>query len=57
MKVGIITFHNGSNYGAALQSFALQEAEKKYATMFILSIMIIILYLKVLIEYVSDFPY
>lgn len=29
MKVGIITFHNGSNYGAALQSFALQEAEKK----------------------------
>lgn len=29
MKVGIITFHNGSNYGAALQCFALQEAEKK----------------------------
>lgn len=29
MKVGIITFHNGSNYGAALQSFALQEVEKK----------------------------
>ena len=29
MKVGIITFHNGSNYGAALQAFALQEAEKK----------------------------
>ena len=25
-KVGIITFHNGSNYGAALQTFALQEA-------------------------------
>lgn len=25
MKVGIITFHNGSNYGAALQAFALQE--------------------------------
>lgn len=29
MKVGIITFHNGSNYGAALQAFALQEAEKE----------------------------
>ena len=29
MKVGIVTFHNGSNYGAALQCFALQEAEKK----------------------------
>ena len=29
MKIGIITFHNGSNYGAALQSFALQEALKK----------------------------
>lgn len=28
MKVGFITFHNGSNYGAALQAFALQEAEK-----------------------------
>lgn len=25
MKIGIITFHNGSNYGAALQTFALQE--------------------------------
>lgn len=25
-KVGIITFHNGSNFGAALQTFALQEA-------------------------------
>lgn len=25
-EVGIITFHNGSNYGAALQTFALQEA-------------------------------
>ena len=25
-KVGIITFHNGSNYGAALQTYALQEA-------------------------------
>lgn len=25
-KIGIITFHNGSNYGAALQAFALQEA-------------------------------
>lgn len=24
-KVGIITFHNGSNFGAALQTFALQE--------------------------------
>ncbi len=29
MKVGIVTYHNGSNYGAALQAFALQEAEKK----------------------------
>lgn len=28
-KIGIITFHNGSNYGAALQTFALQEAIKK----------------------------
>lgn len=29
MKIGIITFHNGSNYGAALQTLALQEAIKK----------------------------
>ena len=29
MKAGIITFHNGSNYGASLQTFALQEAIKK----------------------------
>ena len=28
-KIGIIKFHNGSNYGAALQCFALQEAVKK----------------------------
>lgn len=25
MKVGMITFHNGSNYGASLQTYALQE--------------------------------
>ena len=25
MKIGIVTFHNGSNYGAALQTYALQE--------------------------------
>ena len=29
-KVGIITYHNGSNYGAALQAFALQEALKEF---------------------------
>lgn len=31
MKIRLITFHNGSNYGAALQAFALQEVlRKKY---------------------------
>lgn len=30
MNVGIITFHNGSNYGAALQTYALQKALVKY---------------------------
>ena len=29
-KVGIVTFHNGSNFGAALQAYALQEAVKKF---------------------------
>lgn len=29
MRIGIITFHNGSNYGAALQAFALQQVYKK----------------------------
>lgn len=29
MKIGIITFHNSSNYGAVLQTYALQEALKK----------------------------
>lgn len=33
MKVGIVTFHNGSNYGAALQCFALQEAERNLEMM------------------------
>lgn len=28
-KVGIVTFHNGSNFGAALQTYALQEVVKK----------------------------
>jgi len=30
MKIGIITFHNASNYGAVLQAFALQEYIKKF---------------------------
>ncbi|WP_349763456.1 polysaccharide pyruvyl transferase family protein [Fusobacterium sp. SYSU M8D902] len=29
MKIGIVTYHNGSNYGAALQTFALQEEVKR----------------------------
>lgn len=29
MKIGIITFHNAINYGAALQAYALQNAIKK----------------------------
>lgn len=29
IKVGIITYHNASNYGAVLQAYALQEAIKK----------------------------
>lgn len=29
MKIGIITFHRATNYGAALQAFALQEALNK----------------------------
>ena len=29
MKIGIVTFHNSSNYGAVLQSFALQRALQK----------------------------
>lgn len=29
MKIGIITFHNASNYGAVLQAFALQEVVKE----------------------------
>lgn len=29
MKAGIVTFHNGSNYGAALQAYALQEKVKE----------------------------
>lgn len=30
MKIGIITFHNASNYGAALQAYALQRAINRY---------------------------
>ena len=37
-KVGIITFHNAINYGALLQTYALQKSiinmEKAYATLY-----------------------
>lgn len=29
MKIGILTIHNSSNYGAVLQTFATQEYLKK----------------------------
>lgn len=29
MRIGIVTYHNASNYGAVLQTYALQEAIKK----------------------------
>lgn len=38
MKIGIVTFHNGSNYGAALQAYALQEKVRElYENVYIIN--------------------
>ncbi|MCW6652124.1 hypothetical protein NFB74_17235, partial [Yersinia ruckeri] len=36
MKIGIITIHNVSNYGAVLQSYALKEIISKRHVVFII---------------------
>lgn len=34
MKIGILTFHDANNYGAILQTYALQETIKSFDNLF-----------------------